>query len=116
MDEDGELDEDWRRWGASEMDRDWGLAGIWERHHWPSDADRRGIGEACREDRSFVGEGEDSMSMTGKAAVKREDAEAEAVTRAAGGGERDEGREKPSQMRGWTGTRRRYPFYRVWGE
>jgi len=56
------------------------------------------------------------MSMTGKAAVKREDAEAEAVTRAAEGGERDEKREKPSQMRGWIGTRRRYPFYRDWGK
>jgi hypothetical protein len=120
VDEDGRLDEDWRRLEGSEMGLDWDLAGILEPSHWPSDADGREILEGRREDRSFVGKGgmqkDQSRSMTGKATVRRRRERAEAVTRTAEGGGRNDGQEKPSRMRGRTGTRRRYPFYQVWEE
>ena len=73
MDGDGELDEDWRRWGESAMGLDWGLTGISEPSRWPSDVGRREIWEGRREDQSFDGEGggqkEQSRSMAGKATV-----------------------------------------------
>ena len=119
VDEDGELDEDWIRREESETGRDWGLTGISDPSHWPSDVGRREIGEDRREDQSFAGGGGEqkgqSTSMTGEATVRWRRERAEAVTRIVWEGGRNERQEKPSRMRGRTGAKLRYSFYRILG-